>query len=263
MSEIARLFGNRASAYASFRPHYPEALFSWLAKHSPARQRALDIACGNGQASRPLQRHFDQVLACDASLEQLRAADLQGINCFAADACNQPLEDSSLDLIVVAQALHWFATPAFFTEVSRLLKPRGLFCAWCYNLLRIDEALDPLIDDFYWNTLGGYWPDGRASVDAGYRDIQPPFARLNPPELAIEQHWNLEQLMGYLSTWSAVQKLHHASGRDPLLELAPKLHEAWGDGQQGRFIRWPLHFLAGTPHNPIRDCAVMQGKEAQ
>lgn len=247
MSEIARLFGNRASAYANFRPTYPQALFTWLAKHSPTHQRALDIACGTGQASRPLQRHFDQVLACDASLEQLRAADLQGIDHFAAEACSLPLGDDSLDLIVVAQALHWFATPTFFSEARRLLKPQGLFCAWCYNLLRIDETLDPLIDDFYSNTLDGYWPAGRSSVDASYSDIQFPFARLKPPDFAIEQHWNLDQLLGYLSTWSAVQKLHQASGRDPLLELAPKLRKAWGDGQQGRFIRWPLHFLAGTP----------------
>ncbi|WP_068829606.1 class I SAM-dependent methyltransferase [Pseudomonas sp. BMS12] len=248
MSEIARLFGNRADAYASFRPQYPEPLFDWLAAHSPGHQRALDIACGNGQATRPLQRHFDQVLACDASPEQLRAADLPGVFCFAANASAQPLHDGCLDLIVVAQALHWFATPDFFTEARRLLGPGGLFCAWCYGLLRIDEALDALLDDFYRHTLGGYWPSGRASVDAGYADIHTPFRRLALPEFAIELQWDFTQLLGYLSTWSAVQKLQQASGRDPLLELAPQLQQAWGDGQKTRFIRWPLHFLAGFPN---------------
>ena len=48
MSDIARLFGNRAGAYASFRPQYPPALFDWLAANSPAHGRVLDIACGNG-----------------------------------------------------------------------------------------------------------------------------------------------------------------------------------------------------------------------
>lgn len=251
MSEIARLFGNRAGAYASFRPQYPQALFDWLAANSPGQDRALDIACGNGQASRPLLKHFRQVLACDASPEQLRAApDLRGIDCFASDATAQPLADASLDLIVVAQALHWFATPAFFAETSRLLRPGGLFCAWCYSLLSIDEALDAVIDDFYRNTLGGYWPSGRASVDAGYQDIQPPFARVEVPAFAIEQEWGLEQLLGYLGTWSAVQKLEQASGRDPLPELLPRLRQAWGDGQRKRFVRWPLHFLAGFPTPP-------------
>ncbi|WP_252274579.1 class I SAM-dependent methyltransferase [Pseudomonas subflava] len=259
MNEIARLFGNRASAYASFRPHYPPALFAWLAAHSPGRERALDIACGNGQASQPLLAHFHQVLACDASPEQLRAApDLHGVDCFAADAAAQPLADASLDLVTVAQALHWFATPAFFAEARRLLRPGGLFCAWCYSLLRIDDALDAVIDDFYRNTLSGYWPEGRASVDAGYRDIQPPFARIEVPAFAIELEWQLEQLVGYLATWSAVQKLERASGRDPVRELLPELRRAWGDEQQKRFVRWPLHFLAGYPAGPAPS-----GKEAR
>lgn len=248
MSEITRLFGARANAYASFRPQYPAALFTWLAAHSPGRQRALDIACGNGQASAPLLEHFEQVLACDGSPEQLYAAkDLQGVGCFAANADAQPLADASIDLIVVAQALHWFATPAFFTEAARLLKPDGLFCAWCYSLLRVDTEVDALIDDFYHGTLKGYWPDGRASVDAGYRDLQVPFSQIELPPFAIELQWDREQLLGYLSTWSAVQRLEKTSGRDPLADLLPKLEKVWPDGQQRRFVRWPLHFVAGHP----------------
>jgi SAM-dependent methyltransferase len=249
MSEIAQLFGARADAYASFRPQYPEALFDWLAGHSPGRQRALDIACGNGQASRPLRQHFAQVLACDASVEQLRAAeDLAGIELFAASAEAQPLAGASLDLIVVAQALHWFATPAFFAEVARLLRPGGLFCAWCYGLMRIDDALDSLIDEFYRSTLAGYWPDGRASVDAGYRDIQAPFPRIAPPAFAIEAHWTFDHLTGYLRTWSAVQRWERQQGRDPVAELTPALRQAWGNINQPRFVRWPLHFLTGIPN---------------
>lgn len=248
MSEVIRLFGQHASAYASFRPQYPDALFDWLAAQCPQHERALDIACGNGQASMPLLKHFQQVLACDASSEQLRAAsDLSNIACFAADASRQPLPDASLDLITVAQALHWFATPAFFAEVHRLLRPGGFFCAWSYSLLRINDALDTLIDKLYWNTLKGYWPAGRASVDAGYRDIQAPFPHVQTPSFAIELQWQLEQLIGYLQTWSAVQKKTQACGQDPVLEMLPELRQAWGDGQQKRFARWPLHFLAGFP----------------
>jgi SAM-dependent methyltransferase len=249
MSEASQLFGARSTAYANFRPEYPDALFQWLANHSPERQRALDIACGNGQASRPLRQYFTQVLACDASLEQLRAAeDLSSIACFTANAEAQPLASASLDLIVVAQALHWFATPVFFAEVARLLKPGGLFCAWCYSLMRIDEPLDALIDVFYWGTLGGYWPTGRSSVDAGYSDIYAPFTRIKLPDLAIEARWNFNHLLGYLRTWSAVQCWERQHDRDPVTELEPDLREAWGDINQLRVVRWPLHFLAGIPH---------------
>lgn len=249
MSEVAQLFDAGAAAYARFRPQYPEALFDWLASHSPERRSALDIACGNGQASRPLRRRFQQVLACDASVEQLRAGEeLSDLALFAANAEALPLAGASLDLIVVAQALHWFATPAFFAEVARLLKPGGLFCAWCYSLMRIDPALDALVDEFYRGTLGGYWPDGRASVDAGYRDIQTPFPRIQPPTFAIEAHWDFAQLIGYLGTWSAVQRWERQHGRDPVADLTPALRQAWGDINQPRFVRWPLHFLAGIPN---------------
>lgn len=248
-NHVSQLFGARADAYASFRPHYPESLFAWLAAQCAERLRALDIACGNGQASHPLRKHFKQVLACDASLEQLQAGvDQPGLQLFVAEAQTQPLSSQSLDLIVVAQALHWFATPAFFAEVRRLLKPRGVFCAWCYSLMRINDELDALIDEFYWNTLGGYWPLGRASVDAGYRDIDNPFTPLAPPASAMEISWSLEQLLGYLRTWSAVQRYEQQNGVDPLRQLQPKLRQAWGDAKQPRFVRWPLHFLAGTPY---------------
>jgi len=178
MSEVVQLFGARAGAYASFRPHYPDALFDWLADRAPHRRYALDIACGNGQASRPLAKRFERVLGCDASVEQLQAADVDGVALFAADAARQPLADGSLDLIVVAQALHWFATPAFFAETRRLLGSGGLFAAWCYGLMRIDARTDALVDHLYHVTLDGCWPEGRASIEAGYRDLQPPFPRL-------------------------------------------------------------------------------------
>jgi len=248
MNEIARLFGARAGAYASFRPQYPPALFAWLAEHSPTHQRALDIACGNGQASQPLLTHFEQVLACDASIEQLAAAqELQGIQRFAADAEAQPLPAASLDLIVVAQALHWFATPTFFAEVKRLLKPGGLFCAWCYGLTRIEPALDAVIDQLYSGTLDGYWPAGRASVETGYRNLQAPFPRIQLPSFSIEEEWDFEHLLGYLGTWSAVQRWEQERGRDPVAELAPALLKAWGDSTRPRVVSWPLHFLAGFP----------------
>ena len=245
MNDVVRLFGNRADSYASFRPQYPEALFAWLAQQSSARHRALDIACGNGQASAPLRRHFAQVLASDSSVEQLRVADTSGLALFAARAEAQPLGDASLDLIVVAQALHWFATPAFFAEVERLLKPKGLFCAWCYSLMRIDSDLDALIDGFYAGTLAGYWPAGRSSVDAGYRDIRTPFAPIAVPQLALEATWSFDHLLGYLRTWSAVQRWEQKHGRDPVTDLTPELRQAWGDINTPRFIRWPLHCLAG------------------
>ncbi|MCW3150710.1 class I SAM-dependent methyltransferase [Stutzerimonas stutzeri] len=242
------LFSARARDYAQFRPVYPEALFDWLAQHCKATEAALDIGAGSGQACLPLQRHFRRVLACDASAQQLTAAaPWQSVERFVADAEQLPIRDARLDLIVVAQALHWFAAPSFFAQARRALKPGGLFCAWCYSLLQIDPALDDIVHKLHGETLAGYWPAGRASVDAGYRDIHPPFARLPVPPFAIEANWRFDQLIGYLRTWSAVTKWQQTHGLDPIATIEQPLREAWGDEQTLRPIRWPLHFLAGYP----------------
>ncbi|MBF7730433.1 class I SAM-dependent methyltransferase [Pseudomonas sp. N040] len=250
MSDVTRLFGEKAGAYASFRPAYPAQLFDWLAAHSPGRQRALDIGCGNGQASQALLSRFDQVLACDSSLAQLAEARRQpALQLFAADARKLPLQPASLELVIVAQALHWFAGPAFFAEVGRVLKPGGLFCAWCYSLMQINPALDALIEELHGELLKGYWPAGRASVDAGYSDIQSGFAQIPVPPFSIQLDWSFAHMLGYLRTWSAVQLWQREHARDPLALFRTRLSEAWGDTQQRHLVSWPLHFVAGHPGN--------------
>lgn len=248
MSDSVPLFSTRSDAYAEFRPSYPADLFSWLASQCRQRTRALDIAAGSGQASLPLLEHFTEVLACDASEAQLRASmDWQAVRRFVARADRLPLGDGQLDLIVVAQALHWFATPAFFDEARRVLKPDGLFCAWCYSLLSIDPDLDALIRQLHGETLRGHWPEGRASVDAGYSDIALPFDAIAAPAFAIETSWTLPQLLGYLRTWSAVKHWQQRHGEDPVSLLEAELATCWGDAQRARAVRWPLHLLAGRP----------------
>lgn len=248
MSDVTRLFGERAIGYASFRPQYPSALFDWLAARSPRQQRALDIACGNGQASQPLAARFEQVLACDSSEQQLGEIHCaSALQLFAADARHLPLQSASLDLITVAQALHWFADPAFFAEARRCLRADGLFCAWCYGLMQINPAVDALVRELHGELLAGYWPAGRACVDNGYRDIHPDFPRIRVPDFAIQLHWSFEHLLGYLRTWSAVQRWEQQHQQDPVSIFQPALASAWGDIHQQLLVRWPLHFVAGYP----------------
>lgn len=245
---VSALFSIRSEDYAQFRPTYPDALFEWVTDHCSATRCALDIAAGTGQASRPLSERFEQVVACDASPDQLWGnADWTTLQRVAAFAEKLPLRDGIADLIVVAQALHWFATPAFFGEAKRVLAPDGLFCAWCYSLLRIEPEIDTLIDRLHGDVLSGYWPAGRASVDIGYHDIIPPFQTIKLPRFAIEAQWDLHQLVGYFHTWSAVKRWQRTHDRDPLDQLVPELSELWGDPGHQRQVRWPLHFIAGYP----------------
>ncbi len=141
---VSALFSIRSDDYAQFRPTYPDGLFDWLAAHCSATHCALDIAAGTGQASSPLAERFEHVVACDASPDQLRGSSGWGaVQRVAAFAEKLPLRDDSADLIVVAQALHWFATPEFFREAQGVLVPNGLFSAWRYSLLRIAPDSTP------------------------------------------------------------------------------------------------------------------------
>ncbi len=109
-------FSGHAGQYARFRPQYPEALFSYLALLAPARELAWDCATGNGQAAIGLAAHFERVIATDASSQQIESAEPHSrVEYRVAPAENSRLPADSVDLVTVAQAVHWFDVPAFFT----------------------------------------------------------------------------------------------------------------------------------------------------
>jgi Methylase involved in ubiquinone/menaquinone biosynthesis len=164
-------FSTQAATYAAARPTYPAALFSFLAAQSPAMETALDVATGNGQAALGLAPHFTRVIACDASQAQIdnaQPADNVTYHCAGADAL--PVEDDSIDLITVAQALHWFPLDEFYAEVRRVLKPGGLIAAISYGVQQFDDlALNAAINELYEGVLGDYWPPERFHIETEYR----------------------------------------------------------------------------------------------
>ena len=239
-------FSQGSAAYAEFRPRYPTVLFDWLASLAPARRVAWDAATGNGQAALPLAARFERVVATDASAAQLReAAPHARIEYRVARAEDGGLPDASVDLLVVAQAAHWFELPAFHAQVARALVPRGVVAVWCYGLLAIEPRLDEQLHAFYVDVVGSYWPPERRLVDEGYRDLSFPFAELAAPEFAMEHDLRLPALAGYLGTWSAVQGFRKARGSDPVEPFVRELATAWGEPDRPRRVRWPLHLRVG------------------
>ncbi|TXH78069.1 MAG: class I SAM-dependent methyltransferase, partial [Thiothrix sp.] len=116
-------FSNVAKTYANYRPQYPAELYTWLANISPSTESVWDCACGTGQASLGLAEHFQQVIATDASAQQIAVAEPHPkIEWRVASAEASGLADHSVDLITVAQALHWFDLEQFYAEAQRVLK---------------------------------------------------------------------------------------------------------------------------------------------
>ncbi|MDY0744570.1 class I SAM-dependent methyltransferase [Paucibacter sp. R3-3] len=242
-------FSSVAAQYAQSRPSYPEALFDWLASQCARRALAWDVGAGNGQASVALAARFERVLATDLSAEQIaQARPHERIEYRAASAERSGLPDGAADLVTVAQALHWFDLPPFYAEVHRVLAPGGLFAAWTYGILSVEgEAPDAIVSDFYHRIVGPYWPAGRRHVETGYAELAFDFRPLPSPPLAIVREWTLNELLGYVRSWSATARMQQATGVDPVLALAPRLAAAWGDPGVRRTITWPISLRAGRP----------------
>lgn len=239
-------FSNHAAEYAKFRPRYPALLFADLAALCPQREEAWDCGTGNGQAAVALADHFRHVTATDASAQQIAQGQLHPkVSYRVATERDSDLPEESVDLVTVAQALHWFDTAAFFREVKRVLKPQGVIAVWCYNLSRLGEPFDAVIRRFYSETVGKYWPSERTLVEQGYRTIEFPFTELLPPVAAMEQELTLDGLLNYMGTWSATKRFEQAQGFSPLKELERELAPLWGDRQAPRRVWWPLAIRVG------------------
>jgi SAM-dependent methyltransferase len=247
-------FSGVASRYADFRPHYPAALFDYLASLAPISSVVWDCGTGNGQAAVDLADRFEKVVATDASREQIASASPHPkVEYRVAPAEQSGLPDASVSLIAVAQALHWFNLNRFYEEANRVLKPGGVLAVWGYGFNQVEgEAANDIVQHFYSMTVGPYWPPERKLIEQGYRPISFPFVETVPPAFGMEANWTLDELIGYFSTWSATTRFVKARGFSPLGTLAAELAAVWGETNAPRRITWTLPMRVGrkTPTPP-------------
>lgn len=244
-------FSKQAPDYSQFRPQYPASLFDYLSSLTPQHELAWDCATGNGQAALSLATLYNRIEATDASEQQIsNATPHDKVHYQVCEATCTPFADNQFDLITVAQALHWFELEKFYSEVTRVSKPAGVFAAWCYGLFKVNDQIDVLIQQFHDQTLGPYWPAGRKHIADGYASLAFPFQRITgdpnkPAEFEMSASWNLSELLGYLGTWSALHYYIEQHSENPLQQLAPVLEKHWGKPAKHREIRWPLYLHVG------------------
>ncbi len=239
-------FSKLAAQYAAFRPRYPQTLFEYLAGLCSQRQMVWDCACGSGQASVDLAAFFERVVATDASAKQVEAATPHPrIEYRVAPAEQSGLPAESVDLITVAQALHWFDLDRFYAEARRVLRPDGLLAVWTYGVQSVEgDAMEREVAAFR-AAVEPYWPPERRLVESGYRTIPFPFMEITPPQLSLQEAWPLPHLMGYLRSWSSTGRFVAEHGLDPVAELESKLEPLWGPPEQPRLVTWPLALRVG------------------
>ena len=239
-------FSDCAGAYAAHRPTYPVALVNFLAALVPHSDLAWDVGCGSGQLSVLLAERFSKVIGTDASAEQIgRATPHPRVEYRQALAENSGLADRSVDLVAAAQAAHWFDLPRFYVEVRRVARPGSVIALVAYGRMDVDVTINPVIEHFYSEVLGPYWPPERQQVENRYRFLPFPFPEIHSSALEMRAEWTLTDLLGYVETWSAVRALERAKGSGRTEAFRRELVEKWGAESAKRAVRWPLALRVG------------------
>ncbi|KAL0959060.1 hypothetical protein HGRIS_014360 [Hohenbuehelia grisea] len=292
------------STYASFRPTYPRQLFDYIFKFheqgpasgSASRSRwdlAVDLGCGTGQATIELSP-FKRVIGVDPSQKMIEGArahveslGLQSSNRF--EFVQGPaedlgfLQDGSVDLLVAAQAAHWFDWQRAWTEHARVLRPGGTSAFWCYSEFRLSQfpSLTPLITEYSQGTdpatsLGPHWQrPGRTILDDHLVDVPEPEKVVGPgvfgqlqrvyftapwegshyPELPkphlpviLRKKMSWSDLLAYLRTWSSLHTFQ---------ERYPEDSDTEGGDIAVRFRRKLMEHVAAAEDTPVQEDATL------
>jgi Methylase involved in ubiquinone/menaquinone biosynthesis len=243
-------FSSQSDQYAKFRPTYPSELFAYLNGLVATKKTAWDCGTGNGQVAFELAKTFEHVFATDISQSQLdHALQAKNITYSVQPAEKTNFEDGIFDLIVVAQAIHWFDFDAFYAEVRRTGKQNALLAVVGYGRIEINPEIDKLITEFYTNVIGPYWDKERSYIDEHYTTIPFPFQELKTPSFENVHHWKLDHLIGYLNTWSAVKHYIKQHQQNPVENLLLQLKPLWQNGEI-KAVRFPILLRVGNIHHP-------------
>ena len=186
-----------------------------------------------------MARYFKNVIATDASGRQIESASTHSrVEYRVASAEDAGLAAGTTDLITVGQALHWFDFDRFFAEARRVASENGVLAVWCYGLCEIRSDIDAIVDELYADLVDEFWPAERVYVEQGYSNIEMPGVAIEAPEFHMQLDWRVDDMLGYLRTWSACQRYLATRGEDPVTVIESALRAAWGNG--ARNVRWPL-----------------------
>jgi SAM-dependent methyltransferase len=233
-------FTGAAAGYARYRPGYPPALVDWVVAEAGLGpgDPVADVGCGTGISTRLFAERGLDVVGIEPNPDMLgEARAAGGARYLPGEAGATGLEDASVALVVVAQALHWFELEPALAEFARILKPGGSVAA-LYNLRAESPFMreyDALLRRFSaeYGVLEG-WQQALAALEAHPRVECP--RRL---ELAHAQQLDLDGLFGRALSSSYV--FRGVSDRDGFTTALSALHARYA---QGGIVAFPYRAVA-------------------
>lgn len=245
MERFKDFFSKQSDIYVKYRPSYPAELYTFLAGLTGKHDLAWDCGTGNGQAATSLAAYYHKVIATDPSAKQIENAIAHPkVEYRVEKAEHSGLANASVDLVTIANALHWFDFNSFYSEVRRVARKGAVIAAWACPTPHIEPEIDKIIFDYHDHVLNDYWRAENRLVENEYRDIPFPFEPIKAPQFRIEKMMDLDGVMGYLNTWSATQRFMEKNGHNPADEVREKLHRIWHDGSQKKLL-WNLPMKIG------------------
>jgi ubiquinone/menaquinone biosynthesis C-methylase UbiE len=243
---IKDLFSKQSDLYAKYRPTYPKELFDYVVSFVQSKDVAWDCATGNGQAASVLSGHFNKIIATDISAAQIdKAVKKDNIEYFIYPAESTPFADNSFDLVTVAQAYHWIKWDQFKKEVVRVCKPNAVIAIWTYyNHTTGDNRIDAIVRDFNKHVTQPYWDHERKYVEEKYETVEFDYELLSVKDFESILHWKRDDLLGYVGSWSAIQKFIKTNGYSPLPQLEDELKNIWPDDEIKK-VSFPIYLKLG------------------
>lgn len=231
MQARAASFGDVADAYADHRPGYPDEAVRWLVGTSPGR--VLELGAGTGKLTAAIAGIGHDVVAVEPSAEMLRHVrrHTPAAHTVVARAEHIPLAASSVDVVVAAQAFHWFDQEQALPEIARVLRPGGvLSLVWNNGDLTV-----PWVKKVF--ALIGLTAAGVGDDPVEGSDL------FSSSEAAVFRHWqqlHRGSLVGFVASQSRTAVMAPGE-RDDLLVKVGELYDSYGRGPDGMLMPWKCH----------------------
>jgi ubiquinone/menaquinone biosynthesis C-methylase UbiE len=240
------LFSKQADLYARYRPTYPEGLYDYILSFVKEKNTAWDCATGNGQAAVVLADHFKKVIATDISTAQIeKATPKENIQYLVCPAESTPFQENIFELVTVAQAYHWIKWKEFKKEVTRVCKPGAIIAIWAYYRNTTgDKKVDDTVYNFYENVTKPYWDYERKYVEEKYSTVEFDYDPIPVKDFETTLEWKQEDMIGYISSWSAIQKFIKVNGHSPISIIEEEIKKLWPEGEVKNVV-FPIYLKLG------------------